>query len=151
VFLALYKYPILSKTIEEDPDTYMDIQLPSAFEEWEDWHRTAFEQGNSKVFLKLATWILLRSRQLTQSTVNGPVEGLLIPDHPAVFWMDNDADYNEALGMTRLYAALAHIDTHPEYLCHLFHEIGKASFEGRLESSHPHLRPLPELPIPVVR
>jgi hypothetical protein len=104
------------------------------------------------MYLKLATWTLYRFRQLTHSTVNAPVvERLLIPEHPAQYSIETDPDYQEALGMTRLYSALANVDTHPELLCHIFHEIGKASYEGRLASSHPGVRPLPEPPIPVLR
>ncbi|KAG1762331.1 hypothetical protein EV702DRAFT_1052472, partial [Suillus placidus] len=120
------------------------------FPEWDDWHHTAFERSNAHMFLKLATWIMYRFRLLTHdSPVDAPVDGLLIPDHPANYVIESEADYNEALGMTRLYAGLANIDTHPEHLCHIFHELGKAAYEGRLESSHPGLRPMPEPPIPV--
>lgn len=83
--------------------------------------------------------------------MNAPVDGLLIPDHPANYVIESEADYNEALGMTRLYAGLANVDTNPEHLCHIFHELGKAAYEGRLESSHPGFRPMPEAPIPVER
>lgn len=104
------------------------------------------------MFLKLATWIMYRFRQLTHdSPMNAPVDGLLIPDHPANYVIESEADYNEALGMTRLYAGLANVDTNPEHLCHIFHELGKAAYEGRLESSHPGFRPMPEAPIPVER
>jgi hypothetical protein len=94
---------------------------------------------------------LLRFRQLTKTPIRGSVEGLLIPDHPASFEFANEADFREALGMTRLYSALTHIDTHPEHLAHPFHELGKASCEGRLGCSHPGVRPLPEAPIPTLR
>jgi hypothetical protein len=109
------------------------------------------KKGNSQIFLKLGAWILLRFRQLTKTPIRGSVEGLLIPDHPASFEFANEADFREALGMTRLYSALTHVDTHPEHLAHLFHELGKASCEGRLECSHPSVRPLPEAPIPTLR
>jgi hypothetical protein len=75
----------------------------------------------------------------------------LIPDHPANFEMEFDADFCNALGMTQLYSVLAHIDTHPGYLAHIFHEIGKTSEKEQLGKSHPGFRPLPELPVPVKR
>ncbi|KAG1836135.1 hypothetical protein C8R48DRAFT_783007 [Suillus tomentosus] len=128
---------------------YSDENLPSTLDNWEDMHQTAFRKGNSHMFMKLGTWILLRFRQLAKIPLEEDPDGLLIPDHPANYQMDFDADFHEALGMTRLYSALAHIDTHPEYIAHIFHEIGKASSEERLGSSHPGFRPLPELPVPV--
>ncbi|KAG1790117.1 uncharacterized protein HD556DRAFT_1310900 [Suillus plorans] len=128
---------------------YPDENLPSTLDDWEDWHTTAFRKGNSHMFMKLGTWILLRFRQLAKVPMEEDPDGLLIPDHPANYQMDFDADFHEALGMTRLYSAVAHIDTHPEYLAHIFHEIGKASSEERLGNSHPGFRPLPELPVPV--
>jgi hypothetical protein len=130
---------------------YSDENLPSTLDNWEDMHQTAFRKGNSHMFMKLGTWILLRFRQLAKIPLEEDPDGLLIPDHPANYQMDFDADFHEALGMTRLYSALAHIDTHPEYIAHIFHEIGKASSEERLGSSHPGFRPLPELPVPVKR
>jgi hypothetical protein len=110
-------------------------KFPSTLEDWEEWHHIVYQKGNSQMFLKLATWILLRFRQITHSPLRGDIDGLLIPDHPSSFDMENDTDFQEALGMTRLYSALTHIDTHPEYLAHLFHKIGMASCEGRLECS----------------
>ncbi|KAG1720419.1 uncharacterized protein EDB91DRAFT_1257008 [Suillus paluster] len=134
---------------EEGAGDYEDADLPSTFEDWENWNRIAFQNGNSHIFLKLGTWILLRFRQLANTPIDGDLDGLLIPDHPAQFDIEDNADFQEALGMTRLYSALAHIDTNPEYLVHIFHEIGKASSEERLGSSHPGIRPLPELPAPI--
>ncbi|KAG1853984.1 hypothetical protein F4604DRAFT_1932954 [Suillus subluteus] len=127
-----------------------DTNLPSTFEDWEKWNHIAFQNGNSQIFLKLGAWILVRFRQLTQTPINGEVNGILIPDHPRSFHIESGADFNEALGMTRLYSALTHVDTHPQYLAHLFRELGQASSEGRLECSHPDLRQLPELPTPVL-
>jgi hypothetical protein len=109
------------------------------------------KKGNSQIFLKLGAWILLQFRQLTKSPIHGSVKELLIPDHPASFEFANDADLKEALGMTYLYPALTHVDTHPEHLTHLFHELGKTSCEGQLECSHPGVRPLPEATIPTLR
>lgn len=130
--------------------SFEDTKFPSMFDDWEEWNHVAFDKGNSQIFLKLGAWILVRFRQLTQTPIHGAVKGLLIPDHPASFDIESEANFNEALGMTRLYSALAHIDTHPQYLAHLFHELGKASSEGRLECSHPDLRQLPEPPTPVL-
>lgn len=152
---VLHEFLYISLICRQD-DTNDDLighpeDLPSSLADWDDWHRTAFWQGNSHIFLKLGTWILLRFRQLAKLPIEGDLDGILIPDHPANFKMDADADFHEALGMTRLYSALAHIDTHPEYLAHIFHEIGKASSEERLGNSHPGVRPLPELPVPMKR
>jgi hypothetical protein len=36
-----------------------DHLLPTLIPDWDIWHRTAFEQGNSPVFLKLVTWMFL--------------------------------------------------------------------------------------------
>ncbi|KAG1828889.1 hypothetical protein DFJ58DRAFT_737581 [Suillus subalutaceus] len=135
--------------IGEDVSCYPDHDLPSTLEDWENWNRIALRKGHSHIFLKLGTWILLRFRQLAKIPIDDDVDGLLIPDHPANYEMQDDADFHEALGMTRLYSAIAHIDTHPQYLAHIFHELGKASNEERLASSHPRFRPLPELPTPV--
>ncbi|KAG1838458.1 hypothetical protein DFJ58DRAFT_846067 [Suillus subalutaceus] len=140
---------ISSNAREEDINSE-DTNLPSTFEDWEKWNHIAFQNGNSQIFLKLGAWILVRFRQLTQTPINGDVNGILIPDHPRSFHIKSEADFNEALGMTHLYSALTHVDTHPQYLAHLFHELGKASSEGRQECSHPDLRQLPELPTPVL-
>ncbi|KAG1804133.1 uncharacterized protein BJ212DRAFT_1304432 [Suillus subaureus] len=134
----------------EDLQHFKDTDFPSMFEDWEEWNHIVLQKGNSQVFLKLGTWILLQFRQLMETPIHGYVEGLLILDHPAAFDINNEVDYWEALRMTHLYSALTHVDTHPEYLSHLFHKLGKASCEGQLESSNPGLRPLPELPTPVL-
>ncbi|KAG2136435.1 hypothetical protein DEU56DRAFT_756341 [Suillus clintonianus] len=126
-----------------------DIELPTAHEDWTHWNRIAFERGNSRIFLKLATWILLRMRQLANRPIDGEVDGILVPESPAFLEIDNDANFHEALGMDRLYSALVHMDTHPQYLAHIFHEVGKASSEERLGCSHPNFRPLPDLPTPI--
>lgn len=83
--------------------------------------------------------------------MDADIDGLLIPEDHDIFEIEDPDHLNEALGMTRLYAALAHIENHPEYLAHIFHAIGKASFEERLGSSHPGFRTLPELPTPLKR
>jgi hypothetical protein len=140
-----------STAIAQDISDSESIEFPSTFDDWEDWNRIAFQRANSQIFLNLATWLLLRFRQLTGMSLDDDVDGLLIPDHPGCFDIEDDANYNEALGMTGLYSALAHIDTHPQYLSHIFHEVGKASAEGRLGSSHPGVRSVPELPTPVLR
>ncbi|KAG2060937.1 hypothetical protein BDR06DRAFT_966757 [Suillus hirtellus] len=127
--------------VDEDDNSndligYLDENLPSTLDNWEEMHPTAFRKGNSHI-------------QLAKIPLEEDPEGLWIPDHPANYQMDFDADFHEALGMTWLYSALAHIDTHPEYLAHIFHEIGKASSEEQLGSSHPGFRPLLELLVPV--
>ncbi|KAG2028752.1 hypothetical protein BDR03DRAFT_1019387, partial [Suillus americanus] len=77
-----------------------DIKLPPALDDWAKWNRIALHKGNSHIFLKLGTWILLRFRQLTKTPIDADVDGLLISDHPASFEMEDKADFNEALGMT---------------------------------------------------
>ncbi|KAG2083673.1 uncharacterized protein F5147DRAFT_660104 [Suillus discolor] len=120
----------------EDLIGFPDDNLPSTLDDWDNWHNVAFRKGNLTI-------------QLAKVPMEKDSDGLLIPDHPANYQMDFDADFHEALGMTWLYSALTHIDTHPEFLTHIFDEIGKASAEERLGNSHPGFRLLPELPVPV--
>ncbi|KAG2060502.1 hypothetical protein BDR06DRAFT_966983 [Suillus hirtellus] len=79
---------------------YPDENLPSTLDNWEEMHPTAFWKGNSHMFMKLGTWILLQFRQLAKILLEEDPEGLLIPDHPANYQMDFDADFHKALGMT---------------------------------------------------
>ncbi|KAG1747032.1 uncharacterized protein EDB91DRAFT_1079673 [Suillus paluster] len=81
--------------------------------------------------------------------IDGDVDGTLIPDSPGCLEINDGTNFNDAVGMDHLYSMLVHIDTHPQYLAHIFHELGKASYEEQLGSSHPNFRPLPELPTPI--
>ncbi|KIK39217.1 hypothetical protein CY34DRAFT_14538 [Suillus luteus UH-Slu-Lm8-n1] len=104
-----------------------DDLLPPMLANWDTWHRTAFEQGNSQVFLKLATWMLLRFCQLSGTAM--------------------DADVN---GMEHLYAAIAHMDIRPHFLSHLFHALGSLANNTDIgHSNHeawPIASPPPVLP-----
>ncbi|KAG1828890.1 hypothetical protein DFJ58DRAFT_737582 [Suillus subalutaceus] len=66
------------------------IQFPSTLEDWEEWNWIAFQKGNSQIFLKLATWILLRFRQLAKIPIHGDLDALLIPENPASFHMEHE-------------------------------------------------------------
>ncbi|KAG1808897.1 uncharacterized protein BJ212DRAFT_1302798 [Suillus subaureus] len=96
-----------------------DGPLPSLLPKWDTWHRTAFEQGNPQVFLKLVTWMLLRFHQLTMTDMNTDVNDVVIPLNPRTIPFENDDDFLEALGMECLYAAIIHMETCPHYLSHL--------------------------------
>lgn len=136
------------KQVHSDSDS---IVFPSNCEDWEDWNRIAFQRCHSRVFVKLGTWLMLRFRQLAGISNDDEIEGLLIPDHPSSFEIANDANYHEALGMHNLFSAISSMESHPQYLAHIFHEVGKASAEGRLGNSHPGVRSVPEPPTPVQR
>jgi hypothetical protein len=137
--------------MQDDSSDNDSVVLPSTFPDWDDWNCMAFEHSNSRVFVKLGTWIMLRFRQLAGIPLKDSIDSLLIPDHPASFDIDHDADYHEALGMHGLFSAIAYMESHPQYLSHIFHELGKASAEGRLNNSHPGIRSVPEPPTPVQR
>jgi hypothetical protein len=127
------------------------IVLPSTFDDWDEWNRIAFQRANTQVFLKLGTWIMLRFRQLAGISLEDRIDGLVIPEHPASFEIEDDADYHEALGLHGLYSAIANMESYPQHLAHIFHELGKASAEGRIGNSHPRVRSVPEPPTPVQR
>ncbi|KAG1832553.1 hypothetical protein DFJ58DRAFT_848004 [Suillus subalutaceus] len=110
---------------EVDDEGYDRISLPPILEGWETWTRTAFEHGNSRVFLKLASWMLVRFRQLTDVDLDSDVDGLVIPGNPRTMVFDNDDHFFEAVGMERLYTAIVHMETRPRFLSHMFHALGK--------------------------
>jgi hypothetical protein len=116
-------------------------------DDWEDWTKMAFERGNSRVFLKLASWMLLRYRQLANIDMDADIEGAIIPDNPRL--RDNVATHQfyEAVGMERLYSAIVHMDTRPRYLTHLFHALGQAITESDIGQSHPNIRPICSPPV----
>ncbi|KAG1879694.1 hypothetical protein C8R48DRAFT_767930 [Suillus tomentosus] len=115
-----------------DPHT-----LPSVLDEWSKWNRIAFEQGNSHVFLKLATWMLLRFRQLANLDMDADVNGVVIPENPRTMAFDSDDQYLEALGMERLYSAIVHMESRPRFLSHLFHALGNVANTSDLGESNP--------------
>lgn len=100
--------------------------------------------------LKLGAWMLLRTRQLSQFDIEGPVDGLLIPGAPMRKDFATDDAYIEAIGMERMYAAIMNMDTRPAYLARLFYALGKCVVDGNAAKSHPRFRPLPSPP-PVVQ
>jgi hypothetical protein len=113
-----------------------DDPLPTLLPDWDTWHRTAFEQGNSQVFLKLATWMLLRFRQLSMTDMNADVNGVVIPLNPRTIPFSSPDDFLEALGMERLYAAIVHMETRPRYISHLFHALGTLANDAEIGFSN---------------
>ncbi|KAG2121466.1 hypothetical protein DEU56DRAFT_918153 [Suillus clintonianus] len=113
-----------------------DDPLPVMLDDWDTWHRTAFERGRSQVFLKLATWMLIRFRQLTMTDMDADVNGVIIPLNPRTIpFVDHD-DFLEALGMERLYSAIVNMDTRPRFLSHLFHALGTISHDADIGHSN---------------
>ena len=122
-----------------DDEGFDEILLPSNTDDWDTWTKIAFKHANSQVFLKLASWMLVRYRQLTQGDLNGDIPGVVIGENPRMIDCLNDDHFFEALGMERLYSAIAHIETRPRYMCHLFHALGKVIAESDVGSSNPRL------------
>ncbi|KAG1851416.1 hypothetical protein F4604DRAFT_1934107 [Suillus subluteus] len=108
--------------VEELDDTI----LPTGLENWEAWNQIAFEEGNSQILLKLGAWMLLRFRQLAMIPVDADLDGLVIPRSPRGMNFESEDDFYEALGMERLYSAIAHIDTRPRYMRYLLHRLGRS-------------------------
>ncbi|KAG2063550.1 hypothetical protein BDR04DRAFT_1123183 [Suillus decipiens] len=111
---------------QSDSEAIDDTILPPGLENWETWNRIAFEEGNSQIFLKLGAWMLLRFRQLAMIPFDDAVDGLVIPDSPRGMQFTNEHDFYEALGMERLYSAIAHIDTRPQFMRHLLCRLGRS-------------------------
>ncbi|OJA20363.1 hypothetical protein AZE42_07310 [Rhizopogon vesiculosus] len=133
------------------PTGYDDTELPPMCEGWDDWHRITFQKGRSHPFLKLATWFLLRSRQLAKIDVNSALDNVLIERHPADVTYDNDDEYYEALGMERMYSAIVNMEERPSHLTHLFHALGKLFDQSAMEANNPDIRPVPSPPTVVER
>ncbi|KAG1886466.1 hypothetical protein F4604DRAFT_1675381 [Suillus subluteus] len=127
--------------IDQDEEGYDDVLLPSVMDDFDQWTKTAFEEGNSHVFLKLAAWMLMRFRQLTTVPFDAPIDGVVIPSNPRVMEGIDDDHFFEALGMERLYTAIVHMETSPRYMCHLFHALGKAMANSDVSASNPRLLP----------
>src|SRR6267154_592762 len=133
---------------QDSMDELDDEVLPPGLDDWDDWNRVAFEQGHSQIFLKLGAWMLLRFRQLAMMPLHGDVDGLIIPASPSGISFDNAEDFYEALGMERLYSAVAHIDTRPRYMKHLLHRLGRSIALGPSAEEHSK-RLAPSSPPPV--
>ncbi|KAG1859394.1 hypothetical protein C8R48DRAFT_774732 [Suillus tomentosus] len=93
--------------------------LPPNQDKWEALTRLAFEKGNSKIFLKLATWML----------------------NPHLMEELDDDHYFEAVGMEHLYSAIVHMESRPCYMCHLFHALRKHLTESEVGNSNPRIWP----------
>jgi hypothetical protein len=118
-------------------------------EEWTTFTRIAFEHGNTQVFVKLGTWMLLRFRQLATQELDDDVNGIVIPQDPRTLTFNHHDQFLEALGMERLYSAIVHIESRPRYLSHLFHALGRAANESDMGASNPRFWPIPSPP-PVI-
>lgn len=127
------------------------MKFPRDLDDWDEHIERVFKEGNSHVFLKLAAWISCRFCELAGISKDDELNGLVIPKHPGWFTFDSHDHFLEALGMERLYAATAHMDTHPEYLACIFRQLGELESANEMGSSHPRLRPLPSPPTPVAR
>ncbi|KAG1825324.1 hypothetical protein DFJ58DRAFT_849574 [Suillus subalutaceus] len=128
-------------TFGQDVEDYDDVLLPSVQEGWESWTKMAFEDGNSHVFLKLATWMLMRFRQLTNTDMDAEIDGLIIPNNPRTMAGIDEDHFFEALGMERMYTAIVHMETSPRYMCHLFHALGKVMASTDISASNPRFLP----------
>lgn len=134
-----------SATVEPDVDgdVYVGALLPSSHdhESWDKWTKMAYEDGNSQVFLRFATWMFVRFRQVTGIAMDEPMNGVVIPQNPRLLEGDIDDDFFEALGMERLYSAIVHLESAPRYMCHLLHALGKVIHETDAGASNPQCQP----------
>jgi hypothetical protein len=128
-----------------------DVTPPSMLADWDAWHKTAFERGNSQVFLKLATWMLLRFRQLSNTDMNADVDGVVIPVDPRTTPFNQESHFLEALGMERLYSAIVHMEARPRFLSHLFHALGRLSHDAEIGYSDPGAWPISSPPTVIPR
>ncbi|KAG2029296.1 hypothetical protein BDR03DRAFT_1018596 [Suillus americanus] len=131
----------LRRTVESDVEGCDDVILPSIQDGWEAWTKIAFEDGNGQVFLRFATWMLVRFRQVTGVDMEEPINGVVIPCNPRLLEGNSDDDYFEALGMERLYSAIVHLETSPRYMCHLLHALGKVIDQSDAGASNPQFQP----------
>jgi len=127
------------------------VKFPRDLDDWDEHIERVFKEGNSHVFLKLAAWISCRFCELAGINKDDELNRLVIPKHPGWFTFDSHDHYLEALGMECLYAATVHMDTHPEHLACIFHQLGELESAKKMGSNHPRLRPLPSPPMPVAR
>ncbi|KAG2045850.1 hypothetical protein BDR06DRAFT_1015240 [Suillus hirtellus] len=124
-----------------DAEGYDTGPLPPNQDKWEALTRLAFEKGNSQIFLKLATWMLVRFRDLTNLDMDSELDGPLISQNPRLMEELDDDHYFEAVGMERLYSAIVHMESRPRYMCHLFHALGKRLTESEVGNSNPRIWP----------
>ncbi|KAG1789581.1 uncharacterized protein HD556DRAFT_1311175 [Suillus plorans] len=143
-------YPSVQPAVEEEDEMdgkesveekYDNVILPSVQDGWKDWTKVVFEDGNSKIFLTLATWMLIRFRQLTNIDMETPLGGLVIPENPRLLDDIQDDHFFEALGMERLYSALVHLETSPRYMTHIFHALGKVIANSDVSEGNPRMMP----------
>ncbi|KAG2079421.1 uncharacterized protein F5147DRAFT_661883, partial [Suillus discolor] len=145
-------YPSVEPEVEEDNDMdwkesaadvhqYDEVLLPSVQDGWKEWTKILFEDGNSHIFLRLATWMLIRFRQLTNIDMNAPIDGIVIPQNPRLMDDVGDDHFFEALGLERLYSAIVHMETSPRYMSHIFHALGKVLASSDVSASNPRLIP----------
>ncbi|KAG1720984.1 uncharacterized protein EDB91DRAFT_1256740 [Suillus paluster] len=133
--------PIRSRMRPFKSGGHDDTPLPPTLADWDDWHKIAFEQGTSEVFLKLATWMLLRFRQLSKIDIDADVNGVIIPSDPRTMRFPDGDEFLEALGMERLYSAIVHMEARPAYLSHIFHALGAVADDTDIGSTHPAMSP----------
>lgn len=90
--------------------------------------------------------MLLRFRQLSNADMNADLNGVVIAQNPRTIPFVDPDDYLEALGMERLYAAIAHMDQRPRFLSHLFHALGALAQDSELGHSNPVTWPISSPP-----
>lgn len=128
-------------TVKSDMHEYHDAYLSNMPDGWEEWTKTAYEAGNGQVFLKFASWMLVRFRQVTGIDMDEPVNGVIIPENPRLRETTPDDHFFEALGMERLYSAIVHLEAAPRYMCHLLHALGKVIDQSDVAASNPTVHP----------
>jgi hypothetical protein len=92
------------------------------------------QTGTSRVFLKLATWMHHRSRQLASIPMDKGVVGSVVSD---TFGVYGDNNFYEALGIKCLLSSLVNMDTDPGNLAHIFHAIGESCHQRDVGSNNP--------------
>lgn len=147
--LILLKYGQHADRCQLNDEDLDATALPSTLEEWNTWNRIAFEHGNSQIFVKLGTWMLIRFRQLAMLDLDGDVNGIVIPNDPRTLVFDHHDQFLEALGMERLYSAIVHIESRPRFLSHLLHAIGRVANDSDMGASNPRFWPISSPP-PVI-
>ncbi|KAG1817589.1 uncharacterized protein BJ212DRAFT_1480153 [Suillus subaureus] len=125
----------------QDEEGLENVLLPSLHDDWEYWTRIVFEKGNLHVFLNLGTWMLIWFRQMMNLNMHALVDGLIILQNPWLMDEISNDHFFEAMGMERLYTAIAHMEMSPRYLCHLFHALGKAMSCLEVSCSNPQILP----------
>ncbi|KAG1804195.1 uncharacterized protein BJ212DRAFT_1486830 [Suillus subaureus] len=130
-----------------DEEGLENVLLPSLHDDWEYWTRIVFEKGNSHVFLNLGTWMLIWFHQMMNLNMHALVDGLIILQNPRLMDEISNDHFFEAMGMERLYTAIAHMEMSPQYLCHLFHALGKAMSCSEVSCSNLQILPCNSPPV----